>query len=287
MIMSTFVRLPIVDKGKTGMKATFAEAWRGGLCELFDGFASWRLWHLIGMLNLRQRYARSRLGQFWLTLSTGISVFALGLVWALLWHQPVANLLPYVAASIVAWTFMTGVLREGSTAFVTNASYYLNQKMSFSMSIVAIIYRNLVVLLHNLVVVAVIDLIFLQPPSAYLLLLPMGLFIVSINALLVTYVIAGLCTRYRDLIPIVASLVQIAFFVTPVLWKPSFVPATHAWLLLYANPFAVFLSLVRDPLVGVSPDFLSWLIAGVITTVGILFAVPFIGSIRYKIIYWL
>jgi ABC-type polysaccharide/polyol phosphate export permease len=159
--------------------------------------------------------------------------------------------------------------------------------MNFSMSIVAVIYRNIVVLLHNLVVVALTDLIFLHPPSANLLLLPLGLFVVSFNALLVTYVIAGLCARYRDLIPIVASLVQIAFFVTPVLWKPSFMPAAQAWVLLYVNPFAVFLSLIRDPLVGVAPDFLSWLIAGAMTAVGMIVAVPFIGSIRHKIIFWL
>jgi ABC-type polysaccharide/polyol phosphate export permease len=89
------------------------------------------------------------------------------------------------------------------------------------------------------------------------------------------------------LIPIVASLVQIGFFVTPVLWKPSFLPSSHAWLLLYANPFAIFLALIRDPLVGVPPDLFSWLIAAAVTAVVMIVAVPFIGSVRYKIIFWL
>ena len=41
----------------------------------------WRLWSLLGWLDIRQRYARSALGPFWITLSMGVMVGSLGLVY--------------------------------------------------------------------------------------------------------------------------------------------------------------------------------------------------------------
>ena len=54
-------------------------ALEAGWRECADGLANWRIAHLDGTAVLRRRYARSRLGQFWLTLTTGASVAALGL----------------------------------------------------------------------------------------------------------------------------------------------------------------------------------------------------------------
>ena len=50
-----------------------------GLEELLGGMRYWRMSHLIGVRDLRHRYARSKLGQLWLTLSTAIMIGALGL----------------------------------------------------------------------------------------------------------------------------------------------------------------------------------------------------------------
>ena len=54
-----------------------------GACDIAEGLRNWRIWHLMGTSELRRRYARSRLGQFWLTLSTAITVVTLGAVWSL------------------------------------------------------------------------------------------------------------------------------------------------------------------------------------------------------------
>jgi ABC-type polysaccharide/polyol phosphate export permease len=38
-----------------------------GLADLLTGLRYWRVWHLLGISDLRHHYARSRLGQLWLT----------------------------------------------------------------------------------------------------------------------------------------------------------------------------------------------------------------------------
>jgi lipopolysaccharide transport system permease protein len=55
-----------------------------GIADLLRGIRKWRLCHLMGLSEIRRRYARSRIGQFWLTISTGVVVAALGLVWSTL-----------------------------------------------------------------------------------------------------------------------------------------------------------------------------------------------------------
>src|SRR5215471_160937 len=102
-----------------------------GFEELVGGIRYWRISHLLGVRELRHRYARSKLGQLWLTLSTAIMIGALGAVWSLLWHQPVKELLPYFGTSLIIWTFLSQVLIECTTVFVNQSHLYRNQKMNF------------------------------------------------------------------------------------------------------------------------------------------------------------
>src|SRR5215467_13539878 len=83
-----------------------------GVADLLKGIDNWRVSHLMGLGEIRRRYARSRIGQFWLTISTGIMVAALGLVWSTLWKMPVEDLLPFVAISLIVWTMITGSIAD-------------------------------------------------------------------------------------------------------------------------------------------------------------------------------
>src|ERR1700728_5333832 len=56
---------------------------------------SWRMWLLLGMNDIRQRYRRSRLGQFWITLAMAIQIGTLGFLYSYLFHLPVAQYLAY------------------------------------------------------------------------------------------------------------------------------------------------------------------------------------------------
>src|SRR5271165_6031088 len=84
----------------------------GGVNELAQGIRQWRVWHLLGIWDLRRRYARSKLGQLWLILSTAVMILALGLVWSLLWNQPISELMPFIGVGVIIWNFLSQVLTE-------------------------------------------------------------------------------------------------------------------------------------------------------------------------------
>src|SRR5215472_7029641 len=125
-----------------------------GFKELVGGIRYWRISHLIGVRELRHRYARSKLGQLWLTLSTAAMITALGAVWSLLWHQPIHELMPFIGSGMIVWTYLTQVLTDSTLAFVNHGHLYRNQRMNFSVSIYSVIYKSTLMLAHSAVIIA-------------------------------------------------------------------------------------------------------------------------------------
>jgi len=257
-----------------------------GYREIASGIANWRIVHLMGISDLRRRYARSRLGQFWLVASTGIMVVVLGAVWSMLWKMPAHDLMPYIAVALVLWTVITGALGEAPTAFIAAGPLLLNQGTSYSTVILAVLYRQLLIFLHNVTIAVLILIVFRRPLGAEALLAIPGFLLLLLNIAWPTYVIAIASTRFRDLASVVSNVLVIAFLVTPVFWEETQIPPEHNWI-IRANPFALLLSLVRDPILGKVPEGSAWLVASLLGLVGCLLTLVLIGKYRHRIIYWL
>jgi lipopolysaccharide transport system permease protein len=93
-----------------------------------------------------------------------------------------------------------------------------------------------------------------------------------------------LCARFRDIAPIVASVMQLAFFMSPVLWKPELLGDKARWLPL--NPFYTIMETVRGPLVegGASP--VVWTSALLYTLATAAVATAFFIRFRGRIAFW-
>jgi len=257
-----------------------------GIADLLSGMANWRLSHIIGLGEIRRRYARSRIGQFWLTISTGIVVAVLGLVWSALWKQPVADLVPFVAISLIVWTMVSGTLAEAATVFASTGPIFLNQGMSFSTAIYALVYRHLLIFLHNLPIIVIAILLFSVPFGLICLVALPGFALVVLALVWTGYLVAIACVRFRDLTQVVQNGLMIGFFITPVLWKPDQIPLDEHHLLAL-NPLAALLAVVREPLLGQLPTVSDWITAATVSIGGFVIALPIIGYCQRRIIYWI
>lgn len=263
-----------------------ARSYAAGVSELTGGLRSWRIWHLLGTAELRRRHARSRGGQFWLTLSTAVTILALGLVWSLLWRIPINGILPYITAAMVFWALITGILNEATTAFTSIGNLFVNQRTSLSVAIFALCYRNLIMLAHNLVIIVAVFAWFgIWPTLQFFLVIP-GLILTLVFLLSSAYILAIIGTRFRDAVPLTMSITQVAYFITPVLWKPDFLPAEYRWINI-VNPFSVFLTILRDPILSTPMQPAIWGMAAVYTVAAVLVALPFVGYYRNRVIYWI
>ncbi len=69
--------------------------------DLREAAALWRLCGTLAWLDIKLRYRGSLLGPFWLTLSTGVMVGSMGVIYAGLFKINLHDYLPFLALSLV------------------------------------------------------------------------------------------------------------------------------------------------------------------------------------------
>jgi len=234
------------------MTAAGKAAWR----DLAGGLKLWRLVWALGWLDIRLRYRGSVLGPLWLTLSTAVMVAALGGLYAGLFRLQAADYVPHLAVSLVLWNSVAGQVTESCSVFVQQEPVIRSMRMPFWVHAGRVLLRNLLVLAHNALVLVPVFLLFgIFPGVQALLVLPaMALWVV--DGFLLALALGAICARFRDISPIVSSVAQLAFFVTPVIWKPELIGARAALLAL--NPFHALLEIMRAPLLGEPAGVAVW-----------------------------
>ncbi len=225
--------------------------------DLVDGAALWRLALTLGWLDIRLRYRGSVLGPLWLTLSTAVMVAALGLLYSTLFRMNLHEYLPFLALSLVLWNFVAALVGDACVAFTQAEGLIRSVRMPFTLYALRSVVRNVLVLGHNVIVIVAVFAIFATwPGSAALAALP-ALLVWLIDSLAATLLLGCFCARFRDIPPIVASVMQIAFFISPVIWRPELLSG-RARALLPLNPFYTLLEILRGPLLGSLPGPAIW-----------------------------
>jgi ABC-type polysaccharide/polyol phosphate export permease len=257
-----------------------------GWQDLIDGTRQWRLCHLLATADMRRRFARSKLGQFWIMLSSAIYISAIGVVWSQLWHQPPQEILPFVAIGMMVWQLISSIINEATTALQSSSNYFLNQYTSTSVILYAVIYRNLFIFVLNIIFPLFICLALGVQFTLYTLMSIVGTVLLIITCTWIAFVVAIFCARFRDIVQVVSSVIQIVFFLTPILWKPDLLPPESRAIVDW-NPFAVLISIVRDPLLGRPVSAKYWAAACLLAFGGLLVTLPFFGRFRRRVVYWL
>ncbi|PPQ28209.1 ABC transporter permease [Rhodopila globiformis] len=257
--MSTAVTT-LAPAASLDLKADMSVASRHSLAvdDLVRGFGLWRLAWTLGWLDIRLRYRGSMLGPFWLTISTGVMVGALGVLYSTLFKMDVASYLPFLALSQVLWGFLGALVSEACTSFTEAENVIRSVRMPFFVYSVRTLIRNIIVLAHNILVILVVFAWFRAWPGWDLLLAIPGMLIWIADALALTLLLGAFCARFRDIQPIVNSVMQIMFFVTPVIWKPEQLGAA-GMAKLPLNPFFDLLEIVRGPLLDTGVSGMTWL----------------------------
>jgi lipopolysaccharide transport system permease protein len=241
----------------------------------------------LGWQDVKQRYRRSKLGPFWLTISMGVMIGALGLVFGGIFNTPMQEFLPFLAIGIVLWTFFSTVINEGCTAFITAEPMIKQLPLPLFLHVMRVIWRNILILAHNLLIIPLLFLLFLKPLDVVSLLAIPGFFLSLLNLTWVALLIGILCTRYRDLTQIVNSVLQIAFYVTPIIWMPAMLTDRHGYVYLDINPLFHMTEVIRAPLLGSAPTMTNWLVSLGLAMVGWIVTFSVYGKYKKRISYWL
>ena len=246
-----------------------------------------RIGFTLGWQDIKQSYRRSALGQIWITIGMAVMIAALGFVFGLIFGAPMEVFLPYLASGIIMWGLLSGIINDGTQAFIQAEGMIKQIPLSKLTHLVRVVWRNVLTTAHNIVIFPLVLLAVGAPISWTLILWPFGVFIAILGVSGLALFLAILATRFRDLPPIVSSLVTIGFYVSPVIWMPSSLGDKDlAHLVLGLNPFYHLLQISRLPLLGQVPTWQNWVIALVVAIVLWTVALATYNKLKNRIAYW-
>ena len=215
-----------------------------------------------------------------------VTIAAIGIVFGTLFGTPLQVFLPYLASGLIMWGLIAGILNEGNQAFIAAEGMIKQLPLPKIVYIVRVVWRNIIVSAHNIVIFPIVILIVGGSTSWAILLWPLGvlLAVVALSGLALVFGIVA--ARYRDLPQIVGAALTVAFYVTPVIWiRESVGDNDLVNALVSLNPLNHILQVARMPLIGQYPTIENWtwvvVSAVVFWTVGMLLFRRFEKRIAY------
>ncbi len=237
------------------------------LTELFQYRAL--LWALT-VRELKARYRASFLGFLWTFLNPTLNMAVYALVFGVMMQSATPKFPFFLFSGLLPWIYFSSSVGAGTTAVSDRKDLLTKVRFPAQVLPATVVLSNLINFLLSLPLLFVLGAIYGDVPTWHVVYAIPLLFIQTIFTLAVTYLLSALNVAFRDLQHIVMNMLQMMFFLTPVLWEIDKVPAvgqlTSAQmrdLVLYANPMAAITAAWRDifylhamphwiPLLGVS-----------------------------------
>ncbi|MDY7576125.1 ABC transporter permease [Actimicrobium sp. CCI2.3] len=245
-----------------------------------------QLFFMLGWQDVKQRYKRSKVGPFWLTISMGVMILTIGLVFGRIFKTPITEFLPFLTLGLMLWGFIFSCITEGCTSFISSAAIIKQLSVPLPIHVFRVcLWRNDELFGHNCRLH--LSGIFMKPVYPIALLSLLGILLLVLNVTWMALLLGVMSSRFRDIPQLVQNLFQVIFYLTPIIWMPHLLPARASTLMLDWNPFYHMLEIVRSPLLGIAPSATSWLVSIAIAIIGWLVSLSVYGICRNKIAYWL
>lgn len=235
--------------------------------------------------DIKMRYKRSMLGPFWISIAMATTVVTIGVLYAEVLNQPYKEFLSWFGCGVLAWALVSSVMLESCTIVADNDSILRSVSMPIPMLSARMVYRNVVIFWHNALVVGILLVLFGLRFSMETFYVIPGLALIILFAVFLGVALGPISARFRDLAQVVASIVQVLFFFTPVFWVPR--PDMSRPFLVDGNPFFHLVQLVRAPLLGDAPTITNWQVGLAAVGVMAVLSVLSLAVSRKSIYLWL
>jgi len=215
---------------------------------------AWRQRALVAALTRRELAARYRggvLGYFWSLVNPLLLLAVYATVFRLVF-TPRADVHPYALflfIGVLAWGFVSSALIDAAETFRANGPLLRKTTVAPEVFPAAVVGARLSHLLLALPVLAV-AIVFAAvrgsvSPGLSAVAFPAVLLLLALTVFGLALAISSLAVHFADVRDVIANLLTLAFFLTPVLYPAASVPERYRSL-LRANPFAAFFAALHD-----------------------------------------
>jgi len=255
--------------------------------DIKDGFRRRRLWKRLAELELKSRYQGTFIGVFWVILTLMLKVGMLSLIYSMVLDKDIKEYVLFLAIGVLTWNFISAAIINSSSIFIKAGNFLQQMKLPHSIFVFQNIYKESIILfLYQLFAIPLVLFIkgvdFVSMVWLWSLL---GYGIIILNAFFASMWLGWLSVRFRDVQPLLSSVVMILFLVTPVLWPPPEKFADSLYFVL--NPFFHLLELIRAPILTNEIPYMSFIVSTAFLLINILICALFYNKVKDRLVLWL
>ena len=235
------------------------------------------------------RYAnkQTRIGVFWPTLGLLIRIAAISTIFAAAFRQDATSFALLVTTGLVCWLFLSDI----TTSSVTSYSRAKGLLLSMPLPAHALPLRNLLreslFFAQNFLLVIPILILLGELTSVRLDLFLFGLALVIPSMLGIAWTVSIVSARLPDVGKLISSIMQVLFFITPVIWDSRRFPEGIMSVIVQINPYYHLLNVIRLPLMGDTPTLANYLVVLIGGGTSLLLGYWMVKRSRNKILRWL
>jgi ABC-type polysaccharide/polyol phosphate export permease len=186
------------------------------------------IWAL-ALKELKIRYKRSFLGFLWALLNPLLQMIVLALVFSHIMSIPIPHYAIFLISALLPWTFFSQSLSYAADSIVGNADLIKKVRVPKLVFPVAALTSNMINFLLSLISLVFIVLVLRHPFYTTWLYLPVPLLALTMITLGATFFFAALNVYFRDVSHILQIILQIWFYITPIIY-PIEIFGRRQWL---------------------------------------------------------
>ncbi|MCW2573524.1 MAG: transporter permease [Frankiales bacterium] len=262
-----------------------AEQLRAAFTDLREGFGRHRAWRYLAAEHVKNSYRRTVIGPWWLTAQSALYVVGLAAVFGQLSHVPLKSFLPYVAVGFLSFALLSGLTRAGASIFISQAGAIKSTRQPLSGFVLRSVTIELIQFGHNIVILVMLLAAGFITITPWLAFAPLALFVMLANGLAGGLWLGPAVARFRDIGPLIDSVLQVIVFFTPVFYRASDLHGSRSLLVAW-NPFTYLIDFFRSPVLGHAPGLGTVVGTTVFTLANLVLAVVVFSRTRSRLPYW-
>ena len=255
-----------------------------GWLDLKQSVLDWPKWFYLTRFDLKLRYRRTLLGPYWVVITTLVSIMALGFVFGAMFNHNQDNYFAYLASGVMIWQYITTTILGSAEVFNARNEMIKNLPQPIMSFVFRMVAFNFLILIHSLAVYLLFVIYYHLPVWLTLHWFIFGLALLTFNLFWISTLIGILCTRYRDLIQLLGTVMSLMFIVTPIFWVKQ-VLIDRPYVTMF-NPFVHMIEIVRDPMLGQSPNPSSVFVCLAMLVIGGTGTFLLFAKKRARIVFW-
>ena len=202
--------------------------------------------------DINARYANSFLGIAWAYVMPLVTILVFWYVFQLGFKNPPINDAPYIlwfSAAYIPWIYYVDITTTGCNCLVEYS--FLVKKIKFDVEYIPLVKVISALFVHVFFIffLFLMYLIYGMKPDLYNFQIIYYLFATTFLGLAVTWLTSAVNVFFKDLNSLYNVLVQVGFWVTPILWNEDTMVNTHIRRVLAINPMHYIINGYRDSLI--------------------------------------